>query len=170
MTSYSFLSLLYSFLSFLLSVNRVYNLVGDVVFFFLSLFLSFFLLLIVCWRVCSLVGDVLFFFLSFLYSFLFSFFLFLIVWGEVCCLVGDLFCFSLVTLVLSFCSESTGPLDLNYSSLFFYQIANKQINFQLARFRELLITQLDHKSEFLHKNPRACISQKLSVFLLGHLK
>ena len=40
--------------------------------------------------------------------------------GKVCSLVEHFFSF-----LLSFCSESTYPLDLNYSSLFFREIANK---------------------------------------------
>ena len=35
--------------------------------------------------------------------------------------------FLFISFLLSFCSEYTGPLDLNYSGLFFREIANKQI-------------------------------------------
>ena len=112
-------------------------------------------------KVCSLFGD--FFFLLFLYSFISLFFFLSFFVGKVCSLVGDFF--------LSFCSESTGPLDLNYSGSFFREIANKQIsNFLSARLRELLISQLDHKSEFLFKNLQGCIFQKQPVSLLCHLE
>ena len=119
---------------------------GSFFFFFLSLiFLS----------LLSVV-RVYFFFLSFLV-------LSLLFMGKVCGLVSDLFCFSLLSshfrfysffAFFYFSSESTSPLDFNYSGLFFGKIVNKQIlNFLSACFRELIISQLDHKSEFLLKNP-----------------
>ena len=88
-----------------------------------------------------------------------------------CCLFLFFFDFSFFFLYLSFCSESAGSLGLNFSSLFFLEIANKQIgNFggTYTHFRELHISQFDHKSEFLLKNLQACISQKLT--LLDHSK
>ena len=88
----------------------------------------------------------------FAFFFLFSFspFSFVFVCSESLLTLSVLFC--CLSFFLSFCSKSTGLLELNYSGLFFLKIANKQIgNFLSARFRELLIYQLDHINEFQHK-------------------
>ena len=83
-------------------------------------------------NVCSLVVDIFFPFLSFLYSFLYFFLSFLS-----------------CSFFLSFFPETTGPIDLNHSGLFFLEIATKQTGNLLSdRFRKLLISQLDHKKEF----------------------
>ena len=58
-------------------------------------------------------------------------------------------------------SESTGPLDLNNSGLFFREIATKQTgNFLSARLIDSLVFLLDHDSELL-ENLLTYISQKL---------
>ena len=68
---------------------------------------------------------------------------------------------------LSFCLESISSLDLNYSGLFFRKIANEESgNFESSTFRELLISQLDHKSVFQLKNLQACIPQKQPISML----
>ena len=128
----------------MLSWGKVCCVVGDlftlVSLLFTLLFLSFSFLLFVA-RDNSLVEDFFFFHLFILFFFLsFSFLLFV---GRDCSLVGDFFFFHLFTLffflsfflsfflflsfLLSFCSESICPLDLNNSDLFFCEIANKRI-------------------------------------------
>ena len=127
-------------------------------FFFLSI--SFFVYGESLWFSCPCL--ILFSFVSLLFSFL-SFHSLLSVVRVYSFPSGCLFSFFLSLFFLSFC------LDLNYCCLFFLEIANKQIgNFWSDHLWELLISQLDHKSELLLKNFQVCISQNLPVSLLDH--
>ena len=83
-------------------LHLCYLLIFQRLLFFFSFFIHFFYFLSFSLSVVRV-----YFFLAFLSCYFFSFFL------------------SSFLVCLSFCSESTSPLDLNYSGLFFFEIANK---------------------------------------------
>ena len=123
---------------------------------FFSFFILFFFFFLCLWEKFVIFLETPLFFSFFILFFFLSFSLFVV---------------RVYLFFLSFCSECTSPLDLNYSGLFFLEIANKQgSNFLPTSIRELLIFQFDHKSEFQLKNLHAYVSQKIPVYVLDHKK